>query len=320
MRAANALSSAFDRLNRAEAPLWQRNVRRLRSFLSRLLKSSSPPGGSERPRSGVLIRPGTLLLTVLIILEAAIATTAGVLVKDLREAALTHADRIHRNLALVLADHTERAFEAVELVQTAILQQFLGSGLRTPDQFRERLSGSVVHDDLQRRSALLPQIDAFAISDSIGDVINYSRSTPMPFPPINVADRDFYRGLKDHPERTIFVSEPVQARSNGKWTVYIGRRISEPEGGFLGILQAALELDYFTRLYQAVLPAGEAAITLFRQDGRSLLRYPPFAAGKGAPYARVGPLRTDARPGYPVAVARLIRNIDGQDRLIADTP
>ena len=296
---------------------WARFVLRRGSHPPRPPKSSSTTGSNEMSPSGASFRTIALLLAGLIVLGIIIATTTGFLIMRLREAALTQADHEHRSLALVLANQAERAFEAVELVQSAILAQFQSEDLQTPEGFRQRMSGSAVQEELRRRSSLLPQIDAIAISDSVGNVVNLSRPGPLPTPPVNVSDRDFYQGLKDHPERTLFISEPVQARSNGKWTMYIARRVSNRDGEFLGILQGAIELDYFRRLYQAVIPAGEAAITLFREDGRSLLRYPAFAPGKGAPYARTGPFHTPDTSAANVVVARLIRNIDGEDRLIA---
>jgi diguanylate cyclase (GGDEF)-like protein len=99
--------------------------------------------------------------------------------------------------------------------------------------------------------------------------------------------------------------------------MYIARKVASPDGEFLGIIQGAMDLEYFEQLYKSVMPQGEAVISLFREDGRTLVRYPPFAPGSGAPFAGTGPFGPLKTVDAGTIAARVIRNIDGRDRLIA---
>jgi len=55
-----------------------------------------------------------------------------------------------------------------------------------------------------------------------------------------------------------------------------------PDGGLLGVVVAAIDMQYLASFYQAIhLPAGES-ISLFRRDGVLLARYPPVPALLGS--------------------------------------
>ena len=51
------------------------------------------------------------------------------------------------------------------------------------------------------------------------------------------------------------------------------RRVSRPNGEFLGIVAGVAELRYFEDFYQAISTEGES-VSLFRRDGTILARYP----------------------------------------------
>ena len=51
------------------------------------------------------------------------------------------------------------------------------------------------------------------------------------------------------------------------------RRVSGPNGEFLGIVAGVAELRYFEDFYQAISTEGES-VSLFRHDGTILARYP----------------------------------------------
>jgi diguanylate cyclase (GGDEF)-like protein len=261
-------------------------------------------------------KPLLLLLVSQIALALVIAATTALLVVNLRQQALIDAEREQGNLSLILANHAERAFEAVELVQTAIQERLQNNGVRTPEAFRQVMSDPAVQEELHRRGSTLPQLDAIVISDADGNLINSSRSGLALQPMINIADRDFFEGLKAHPERPMFISEPVHTRSTGKWTAYIARQVRSPDGVFIGVIQGALELSYFEQLYHAVIPGPGAAIALYRRDGRLLARYPHIDATEETTVAQSKYFRILRATGANSIVLREVGIFDGQERLI----
>jgi len=55
--------------------------------------------------------------------------------------------------------------------------------------------------------------------------------------------------------------------------IMLTRRVSRPNGEFLGIVAGVAELRYFGDFYQAISTEGES-VSLFRRDGTILARYP----------------------------------------------
>jgi diguanylate cyclase (GGDEF)-like protein len=257
-----------------------------------------------------------MVLASQIVLALVIAVATGLLVLHLRERAVTDAGSGQGALALVLADQAERAFEAVELVQGLIQERLQDDLVQTPEEFRQFMSTSTVRAELRARGRTLPQLDAIIISDNVGNVVNSSRLGFDPVPQINIADRDFFAGLKAYPERSTFVSELTQARSNGVWTIYIARKVTGPDGAFLGIIQGAMNLSFFEELYHAVALGPESSIGLYRQDGRLLARYPHVDGSAAGAFASSEYFRILKATGASSIVVRNAGVFDGRKRVV----
>ena len=197
----------------------------------------SGDGGSLLQRGH---KPVHVLLAIQLLLAGVIATTAGGLIVHLRDRALVDAEHELQRVSLLLAEQAERGFEAVELVQTAFLERVRYQEIETPAAFRERMSGTAVFEELRNRASSLPQLEAITVIDSDGNLVNFSRSWPVP--QINVADRDYFQALKANSRETDFISTPVQNRSSGTWTIYFAHKVSGPDHTFLGLVLAAMPL------------------------------------------------------------------------------
>src|SRR6516164_3318160 len=89
-----------------------------------------------------------------------LALGAGLLVSQLRRNALDDGGQELQRLALVLADQAERTFEAVELVQDSLVERLQNDGVKSPEQFRQHMTGLAAHEDMRSRIHGLPQLDA----------------------------------------------------------------------------------------------------------------------------------------------------------------
>src|SRR5208282_5274985 len=94
------------------------------------------------------------------------------------------------NLAVVLAEQTARAFQAVDLVLQETQAMVRAAGVTDPDQFQRQMGTEEVHRFLLGRLHSLPQADAISLIDDAGRIVSFSRSWPVP--PIDTSDRDFY--------------------------------------------------------------------------------------------------------------------------------
>ena len=182
------------------------------------------------------------ILGVVVVLVLILAATTGTTITQLRDHELTAAGNQLKGLAVILADQAERAFEAVELIELSIVEKLQNDGVSTPDEFRRWMEGRAVHEQLRNRIAGLPQVDALIAVDTDGNVINFSRFWPIPT--VNVADRDYFRALKDTSGPASFVARPVQNRSNNSWNIYIARKFVSADGAMLGLIVGAINLTY----------------------------------------------------------------------------
>lgn len=222
------------------------------------------------------------------------------------------------NLSLVLSQDTERAFQALETVQSSIIERLRSEEITTTESFFARASQPETHGLLNERAAELPYVDAITIINRDGKLLNFSRYWPIP--DINVTDRDYFRALDGDPELESFVSAPVQNRGDGSWTIYLARKYRDPAGDMLGMVLGAMRLDYFERFYGTINVGDGGAISLFRSDGLLLVRSPPMAEAIGRAYVELlapSPPSLAAFHSRPVTQAFLL---DGQERLVAARP
>jgi PAS domain-containing protein len=258
---------------------------------------------------------GRQILTVVVVLILILMVTTGTIITQLRNHELTAAGNQLKGLAVILADQAERAFEAVELIEISIVEKLQNDGVSTPDEFRRWMEGRAVHEQLRNRIAGLPQVDALIAVDADGNVRNFSRFWPIPT--VNVADRDYFKALKDGAGPVSFVARPVQNRSNNSWNIYIARKFVSADGAMLGLIVGAINLNYLERLYGAAAPQPDGAVALLRNDGVLLARHPHVEPRIGDSFSGRPIFQGIEDPGAQEEIIHQTSLIDGMDRLYA---
>jgi diguanylate cyclase (GGDEF)-like protein len=254
-----------------------------------------------------------LLVLCGLLLASAILAGTSFIVASLHHRVLADNERELRNLALVLAEQADRTFQALEVVQTSLIERSQALGVSSSDDYRREMSGYDVHMVLKDKIQSMPHVDAVGLIDAEGKLINFSRSWPIAA--FDVSDRDYFKALKSDPQRVSFVSAPALSRGAGTWTIFIARKFVGPNGEFLGLVVGAIELQYFENLFADIALGPDSAISLFRHDGILLVRYPRRDA-PGTSYAQ-GPLFTTVLPRGDRGLVRVSSPIDGIERIIA---
>ena len=244
-----------------------------------------------------------------------LAVGAGLLVSQLRRNALDNNGQELQRLALVLADQAERAFEAVELVQDSLVERLQTDGVKSPEQFRQHMTGLAAHEDMRSRIHGLPQLDALIAVDADGSLLNFSHYWPAPS--VTLTDRDYFNALKTNKALTTYFGEPVFNRGTGTLTQHLARKVTGPDGQFLGLILGAVELAYFERLYKSLSLGSDTTILVRRDDGRLLARFPPVDARNGPQINPVEPFSEMRRTGQRSSLLHRTSSVDGQDRLMA---
>ncbi|HKX06677.1 MAG TPA: ATP-binding protein [Stellaceae bacterium] len=243
--------------------------------------------------------PRRILALVGALLITAIVSTAWVTIWTSRQSDLDSAGRELRRLSLVLAGQTSRSMLSIDLILRGLAERFAASGVATPEDVDHRLGSGEIRDLLRDRIRDAPQIDAIAVQDSKGMLVTNSRQGPLP--QLDLGDRDYFSALRDQPSLGVFIGAPTTTRVTGRSVIFLARRLNGPGGEFLGVVVAAIETRYLSEFYSAVSPGAQGAISLYRDDGILLARFPDSDEnlGKsyaGQPFLLAAHAETDPRP------------------------
>jgi methyl-accepting chemotaxis protein len=246
-------------------------------------------------------------------LVAAIVAGSTFILSNLRQRALTDNERELTNLVSVLAEQTDRAVQAVELIQSSLVERMQALGIASAEDYERQMSGYDVHMMLKEKVSGWPHIGSITLINSRGKLFNFSRSWPLP--DIDVTDREFYRALKSNAQLTSFMGEPVRNRATGTWTIHLVRKVAASNGDFLGLVLGAMEMEYFEQYFATLVLGEQSSIALFRNDGVLLAHHPHVDPAMARAHMQDGPFMAvlaDASQG----TIRRIGPIDGDERLI----
>jgi methyl-accepting chemotaxis protein len=248
-----------------------------------------------------------------LLLVVAIAVSTTFIVSNLRHRALADNERELSNLVSVLAEQADRAVQAVELIQSSLIERMQALGIVSAEDYERQMSGHDVHLMLKDKVSGWPHIGSITLINSQGKLFNFSRFWPLPN--IDVTDREFYKALKSNAHLMSFMGEPVRNRATGTWTIHLVRKVAAPNGDFLGLVLGAMEMEYFEQYFATIVLGEHSSIGLFRNDGVLLAHYP-----------HVDPAMARARmqdrffmkvlAGTSHGTVRQIGAIDGEERLL----
>lgn len=199
-----------------------------------------------------------------------VAAVSATLIWQGRRDALNDGKTKAELVARLAREQTLRAFQTTELV-LGKLELLLEQEHRPPehdDGFRRELQAAIRD---------LPHIRAIYAVAPDGSVIHDSNFPHTP--ETLLSDRDYFvahkENLPDGSEPDVYVGHPIESRSWGGWFIPVSRRVDRHDGGFGGVIVAAVEPRYFEGLFRDLdLEKGDA-LALFNADGFLIARFPP---------------------------------------------
>src|SRR5437879_3199680 len=207
-----------------------------------------------------------------ILLISAIAIGATLMAGNFRERALRNSERELENTVLLLARHFDQQLEDFEVVQKDLISFMRSSGIATAENFKRRMSSQEIHLMLKSKMDALSYVGGVNVFDADGRLINASAAWPVPA--VSVADRAYFRTFKSDPQSPAMLIEPVYSRITGVWTTVIARKVTGPNGEFLGAIGRGIEPVNFEKFFATVALGSGAAIAMHHRDGTLLARYP----------------------------------------------
>jgi signal transduction histidine kinase/CheY-like chemotaxis protein/HPt (histidine-containing phosphotransfer) domain-containing protein len=256
--------------------------------------------------------PNKFTIACATIVAIIIALGTGLFLSTLRDRILAENERELTNTALILARQVESVFAAVEDPHNGTLDQIAELGVASGDS-DAAMARKEMHVKLRDRATGMPFVGSLTLVNPSGKVVNFSRQWPVP--PIDVADRDFFKALSADPALRSFVSEPVRNRASSTWVMHLARRISGPSGEFRGLISGAMELKYFEDFFADIALAPGSAIEILRADSTLLLRHPRDETALGVRNTGTLARNLVASSASGVAVGRDAPN--GEERAVA---
>src|SRR5579862_7363715 len=230
-------------------------------------------------------------------------------------AALQDGERDVLNVNLILAEENARSFQAIDLVLKDVQDRFAAMGLRDASEFRSRAANKATHDFLQGRSANLPQLDFIGVADADGQLVGSSRSWPTH--EVDNSDHDQIIQSRNAPADQIIIGLPAESHSNGEFMFYLARSIRAADGSYLGVVTAGINLTYLEKFYRAIDLGGGGVVSLARDDGTLLIRFPFDKALIGSGVLKQAPFVRSVMEGADVASGLSPGYITGKSRITA---
>ena len=215
------------------------------------------------------IRVATLLGAAFMLMVVAITV---ILITFRHDAVLSSTRKELRTLDLVLAEETDRSLQSVRLLVDSVVEQINIKGIADSQTLNTKMASLEIHEDLRARIAGVPQLDAVTIVNTKGFIVNFSRKWPVA--DNDLSDRDWFKSIRDGGKDFLYLSKTLIDRATFKPTIYLGRRLSAPNGDFIGLVLAAVQLRHFDRFYNSLNLPESDSVALWRKDGVLLTQYP----------------------------------------------
>ena len=125
---------------------------------------------------------------------------------------------------------------------------------------------------LERQQKLFGQLSDIALYDTNGRaILNTEARAPDD---ADVSQRDFFIHHSQVVSNTLFISPPNQNNVSGKWYITLSRRISGPDGHFIGVIATAINIERFLALYSKLDIGRYGSVSLMHPAGILMARYP----------------------------------------------
>lgn len=228
------------------------------------LDAPPPPRPQWWRRAGLLgVRPRSILMAIVWLFVAAGCITWGTLTWSGHQRAVNDALAEARLLARVVDEHFQWTIKGSDLVLRQAVDLVAEDGLQPQFATESRRLRLV------EMARLLPQIGSLWFFDDKGKLI-YSTSRGRT-PPTSFADWDFFQAHADG--ETLFITPATRTRLTDAVYFSVSRRL-ERKGRFVGVVLAAIDMNYFARFHEGLKLSTTTALELFRTDGRLVVRWP----------------------------------------------
>lgn len=88
----------------------------------------------------------------------------------------------------------------------------------------------------------------------------------------NRGSEEYFTVHRDNPNAGLFISRPMLFR--GAYSIVLSRRLSDTDGGFMGVVAGSIRFSYFHELFERLSLDPEDTITVLKRDRTIMMRRP----------------------------------------------
>ena len=228
---------------------------------------------ADRPRS--LRSLGLLVAAVVIGLNLLIAALIGSFLVDFSARERREARRDVENLSSALDAGLNGVFSQIDLVVQTVADEYQ----------RELRTGGVLSEELQpvldQQAERLPDVAGIRIVDADGD-LRYASHNELT-KPINLADREYFRELRDNLNAGLVISKPEFDQITHNWIVLFSRRVTDADGAFAGEVHVALSTQQLEKVFAALDMGPHGVVALRNSTAEMIARFPTLMKPDGGP-------------------------------------
>ncbi len=168
--------------------------------------------------------------------------------------------------------------------------------------------------ELDSRMVNFPELAGLRVIDADGDIIYTSDSATVQR--ISIADRAYFRLLRDYPQAALVFSEVITNRVSGRPRLVAARALRDGRGLFRGVVFASVELDYFQKLFESLDIGAGGIVAIYRSDDFSrVLRRPRDERALNEKLPPDNPVRMSIDDGVRKATREIVSLTDGVARI-----
>lgn len=184
-----------------------------------------------------------------------------------RQEVWREAEQTSRNLLMTLTRDIGGNVSAIDLALKGVVEGFGYRGF-------SRLPPEIQHRILFDRAVSASFTGSILLLDEAGNLIADGGSVLAPRN-LNFANDEFFRAHKEQSFIGLYVSHPYTSKiRTGKLSLAFSRRLSHPDGKFIGVVAAEVGLDDVQSMLKGLDVGPRGSISLFLSDGTLLMRHP----------------------------------------------
>ena len=220
---------------------------------------------SSRPRPFRRLRWLSWTIALALFLSTALVGIEAWQMWHVRETSLRSAKIVTAGLTESLSQQFETTLRTADTVVGSLVLRVENEGINAESV--QRLYGlmtSLAH--------ALPAIHEMGLTDKDGNAIVKSL-VPHPVG-MNYNERDYFRYLKSHDTRDVFIGRPVRSKVDGSLNITVSRRVNDRNGRFAGVVVTSVSMQFFRRLFDTLQAKSGGFIKLMSDDGTLLASSP----------------------------------------------